>query len=344
MKKFKGFIKSLFIGLIIAIVIRLFFFQSYYINNIDMADTFYKGDFIFVNKLAFGARLPITPLSVPFSGAYNTGDAKLHSDIISLPYLRTPGYSSIKNNDLIVFNDPSYSDIPIDKKPELLSRIAAMPGDTFAIYNKHIYINKKEIPFPKKALFEYRLVTDGTDFNTDLAKNFECRNVSQVGNLRVFDFLIKKQNIKALEKEKFTVNIRELKHYSGNKVQFVFPKSRYFSWNKDFYGGLVIPKKGETVKLTIRNFDLYKRIIEIFEDNEVRIENDNIYINEQITEHYTFRQNYYFVLNDNRDDSKDSRHWGFVPESHIIGKASFIWFSKFPEGSIRTERIFSSAS
>jgi signal peptidase I len=125
---------------------------------------------------------------------------------------------------------------------------------------------------------------------------------------------------------------------------FPFTDSLSFRWTRDNFGPLWIPAQGATVTLTLGNLPLYSRIITAYEGNELEVKAGVIHINGQPANSYTFKMDYYFMLGDNRHNSLDSRYWGFVPESHVVGSPAVIWFSKnqykaFPK-SIRWKRIF----
>ena len=130
----------------------------------------------------------------------------------------------------------------------------------------------------------------------------------------------------------------------------VFPHNPTFSWNRDQFGSLYIPAKGDKIDLNIQNISLYKEIIETYEGNSLTISGNEILINNKASKHYTFKQNYYWMMGDNRHNSEDSRYWGFVPEDHIVGKPVFIWMSidgindGIKNWKIRWDRVFTTVS
>lgn len=255
--------RILFCAFLIWLFIHLFLFQALHVPTASMRPTLLEGDYILVNKTAYGPRLPITPLSLPFGGL------KAFVDWIQLPYLRIPGYASVEKNDVIVFNLPTEADIPVDEKKLYVKRCVALPGETLRVDSGKVFIDG--------ALAEIK--TQGSD---SLLQKKEYYNPS------------------------------------------FFPNNSSFKWNLDFFGPLVIPKKDERIQLTVDNICLYQSVIEKYENNQVEIKNKLILINGKEATSYVFKMNYYFVLGDNRHNSIDSRIWGFVPENHLVGRASII--------------------
>jgi signal peptidase I len=254
----------LFWSFAIYLLMRIFVFQSYNVPSNSMNNTLKAGDYIFVNKLAYGARIPITPIAIPFTNLYWNG--------FQLPYLRTIGYSKIKHQDIVVFNFPLDTDLPIDQRHNYVKRCTAVAGDTLQIKNGIVYINNTALVEPENILFirdvnANRIILDSTIYNP-----------------------------------------------------VVFPNASEIKWNADYFGPLYIPKKGDSILLTKNNLLLYKRIIENYEHNKLALLNDVVYINAQPSKYYHFKMNYYFMIGDNRNNSIDSRFWGFVPEDHIIGR------------------------
>ena len=123
-----------------------------------------------------------------------------------------------------------------------------------------------------------------------------------------------------------------------------YPLNAYTGWTRDNYGPVWIPKKGASIKLTLKNLPIYERCIKVYEGNTLKVANGRIYINGKPATSYTFKLDYYWMMGDNRHNSADSRYWGFVPEDHIVGKPLFIWWSSDPDrhgfGKVRWSRLF----
>ena len=292
-------LKLLFWSLCIWLFVRIFLFQVFKVPSDSMNATLKDGDFIFVNKLSYGSRLPITPLSIHF------GNEKYFLNWITIPYFRLPGYSEIKRNDILVFNLPTDIDLPVDEKKEYIKRCIGLPGDTLSIRLSNVYINDTLIPDLQQQIKWYSV-------KTKVAVSELYIPVSSA------DSIFKNTNTLSIEKRSI-----QPEEYKPN----YFPNAPQITWNPDNLGPLYVPKKGESVKLDQKSVLLYQSIIEKYEKNKITYKNDSILINGIPSSSYTFKMNYYFVLGDNRYNSTDSRFWGFLPEDHIIGKATYLLYS-----------------
>ncbi|MCK4664842.1 MAG: signal peptidase I [Bacteroidales bacterium] len=314
-KNRKKLIIIILLVFILFIILKSLFFHSIHVNDNSMKNTLQKGDRIFLNKLNYGLRLPITPLTLPFS------KGKIFSELIQLPYCRIFSFIDIKRNDIIAFNYPKQTDIPVDKKRKSVSRIIALPGDTLLIYNKRIFINSKEIKENEKIIYKHRITVDENIIHDEIRYRYNLINKNKVNEAGIYDIYMTKESAKKLLNEQGIRYVRLLISLKKDGSYENFPKSRYYAWNNDNFGAVIIPEKGKTIELNFQILALYKRIIEIYENNEILCPKEDIIINGKKSNTYTFKKNYYFVIGDNRDLSRDSRHWGFVPEDHIIGKA-----------------------
>lgn len=291
-----------------------------------MDKALYTGDFIFVNKLDYGARLPITPLSIPFSHRELNGK-KPYLDFIQLPYYRLPGLDSIRRNDVIVFNYPLEDSLPIDKREYYVKRIVGMPGDHFAIDEKLIYINNFASPLLTTTKHTYHVYSEGK-MPIDKLESLGIDEYGPINNKRTkYQMLLTHEQYDTLKYLKEIYRIQPKKFKKGVASSARFPEGIDVKWDLDNFGPFMIPKKGDTVELTPFNVGIYKRVIEVYEGHQFELKNDVYYIDNEPCNTYTFESNYYFVMGDNRHNSVDSRFWGFVPESHILGKADIIFWS-----------------
>ncbi len=338
MKKNKKGIKewgqALLLALALALLIKGLIIQSFMVASPQMEKTILIGDYIMVNKVPYGARLPITLLSVPFFPS-------AYFELIQLPYLRLPGIGSIKQNDLVVFNYPMQFDPPIDKKKYMVKRCIGLPGDTIQIKNKNVFINDKPNTSTQHLQFNYRIVTNNTPIDKDFLDKYEINEGGMVSDIGIYDFPLDNTRYEQIKADNNIRYVRELKDFPGENSRYIFPIGHFYSFNKDYYGPLLVPYKGQIINIDTHNIELYHDLLTEYENNIVEIKKYKIYINGKKTTKYSIKHDYYFVMDDNRDNAKDSRYWGFLPKNHIVGKASFIWFSyDKSKGKIRWNRIF----
>lgn len=303
-----------FFTLAVWIIFRVFFFRVTRIHTPSMHGALLEGDYIFVNKLAYGPRIPLTPLFV---------------DWIQLPYLRIPGYSDIQYNDVLVFNFPGKNKTPIDQQEEYIKRCVALPGDTLEIKSGEVFINGKKQEALASLQHRYLVETNGGADSLMLRELQD--DFAQAGrNPGSYSFYITERTADSLRAKK---NILQLERYRTDSSFYnpsFFPNNAIVRWSADYFGPLLIPKKGSVIPLNAKTFAVYGSTINAFEGVNLENRNGVFYLDGKIVSAYTMQLDYYFVLGDNRDNSIDSRYWGFVPESHIIGKASFILSAAAP--------------
>src|SRR6201996_9603723 len=322
---------ALAFAIIIAALIRMFFMEAYVIPSGSMENSLLVGDYLFVSKMSYGARTPITPVAVPFT--HHTlpfFHTKAYWDGIQLPYYRLPGFGKVKKGDIVVFNYPMDADAPyyrpVDKRENYIKRCQATPGDTLTIADAQVYINGKAAPNPANSKPGYMVKTNGTPIDKKLLKD-------QVIEIRYqytpsdYEVLMTRQSANVLKHQPNIILVKEYNQLKGVYDPDIFPQNPRFKWNADNMGPIIIPKKGWTIKLDSNTFPVYKRAISVYENNKVDIVGNDILINGKKTNTYTFKLNYYWMMGDNRHNSEDSRYWGLVPEDHIVGKAVFIWMS-----------------
>lgn len=366
-------IDSLIIAILLAVFIRLFFIEPYRIPTSSMEKTLNVGDYIIVSKLRYGPRLPMTPLTVPFT--HNTlpflGHRNSFVSWIKLPYKRLKGISQIKNFEVVVFNHPDGDTVmrgmpdqnyyqmvrqfgrdyvensfkllmrPVDKRDNYMKRVIGLPGDTIEIIHGRAFVNQRPEPLALESQYNYSIKAKGDRNDTLL---FEKLDVSVYDiNYNTYNSiyslpLTRPMYHLLIDSNYFRAIVRNENTDPTVVNHLIFPHDPGFLWTEDNYGPLVVPSKGTLMELNSKNLPLYRKIILTHEDNKLEVINDSIFINDSLINSYTFKMDYFFMLGDNRHNSNDSRYWGFVPENHIIGKATMVWLS-LDKNNKRTHRI-----
>jgi signal peptidase I len=261
---------------------------------------------------------------------------------------------------------------PVDKRENYIKRCVAIPGDKLQVKNGQLFINDKSAHNPERIQYQYIVYTDGTEIGKkarqkinineeDIMKpeQFLNNNPEAMADLKTilayrdsatkspfnYLFTLTKEAAQKIQKLANTVKIQRICVPDTVYDTRVFPQNQNYRWNRDNYGPIVMPKAGVTVKIDTLTLPLYRRIIEVYEGNKLRVEGATVFINDKPATSYTFRMGYYWMMGDNRHNSADSRYWGFVPEDHIVGKAVLVWLSldKFKgwfDGKIRWSRMF----
>ncbi len=369
---------AIIFAVVVVTFINIFFFQAFKIPSSSMESTLYTGDHLFVSKLTYGPRVPQTPLTIPFTHN-RILDRESYSTLIQNKYRRLKGFREVRRGDIVVFGFPNgdtvltrrpaddyYSWVrvygrqqtidqfgpvivrPADKKDHYVKRCVAVAGDTLEVKDGIVWVNGQQEPsYPGRQL-TYKVVTNGSKINAlkleKMGLNLSELNFDQhlpgYPSMPLTEEML--QQVSSLSAvEEILPNLEEFP--ARGQETAVFPFTGKDRWTSDYYGPLWIPKKGESVSLSLENLPLYERIIRDYEHNSLSVRGDEILIDGQAVTSYTFKQDYYFMMGDNRHNSLDSRYWGFVPEDHIVGKPSIIWLStdatkSFPR-SIRWKRF-----
>ena len=370
---------AIIFAVIVVTFINIFFFQAFKIPSSSMESSLYTGDHLFVSKLAYGPRVPETPLTIPFTHNVAFG-RESYSTLIQNDYRRLKGFGHVERGDYVVFGFPNGDTVltkapaedyytwvrtsgrdytisrlgpvivrPTDKKDHYVKRCVALPGDTLSVKDGLVYIDGVQQEVYPGIQLTYRVTTDGHKINPKIINNLSLNIGELYYDSRIPGYPAMPLTAEMLEKVKALSNVVEVVPNldvwpsTMDSYLMIFPFTENTHWTRDFFGPLWIPKKGATVPLNAESLPFYERIIRDYEHNDLSVSNDKIYINGEEAKEYTFKQDYYFMMGDNRHNSLDSRYWGFVPEDHIVGKPSVIWLStdrdrKFPN-NIRWKRF-----
>ncbi|MBQ9462280.1 MAG: signal peptidase I [Bacteroidales bacterium] len=362
-------VDAILFAVVVVTLINVFWFQSFKIPSSSMESSLYTGDHLFVSKLTYGARLPMTPLTIPFT--HNViGRSESYSTSVQWKYRRLPGFRDVRRGDCVVFGFPDGDTVltkapvedyhtvvrymgreaavaalgpvlvrPMDKKDHYVKRCVAVAGDTLEVRDGLVWVNGEQQTVWPGVQLTYRVVTAGRELNPKVVDQLGL-NVSELhysASLPGYPELpLTAEMLEQVKSMKNVVSVEPVLQTEAFDWREIFPFSPSYRWSRDSFGPLWIPREGATVEITEETLPLYERIIRDYEHSDVReaLEAGS----------YTFKQNYYFMMGDNRHNSLDSRYWGFVPEDHIVGRPAVIWLStdagrKFPH-NIRWRRFF----
>jgi len=383
-------VSSIAFAIIAATLVHTYFMQPFTIPTSSLEKSLLVGDYLFVSKFHYGARVPSTVIAAPMvhDSLPFTGTAS-YLKKPQLPYTRLPGLQKIKNNDIVCFNWPAdslatmwgdtsgkFTYKPVDKKTNYVKRSVGIAGDSLEMRNGYFFINgkKNELPYRAKLQFYYtfeckqpisqstypkfllnkertgvykilseywnndkvqeaikkngNLSKIGEDslytevaggVNPQFAQRLKMINVDHKININLTE-----EEVIRLEKYPLTISVKKINHSPDNAI---FPHVKKLGWSQDNFGPIYIPKKGATVKLDSESIPFYKQIIKNYESNDLVINGEDIFINGEKTDSYTFKQDYFYLIGDNRHNSLDARYWGYVPFDHVLGKPVMIWFS-----------------
>jgi signal peptidase I len=369
---------AIIFAVVAASFLRMFFIEAYRIPSSSMEQTLLPGDYLFVSKLAYGPKMPRTPIAVPL--VHNTfpftKSVPSYLSSLQFPYKRLIGYNEVKHNDIIVFNYPegdtvllenplqNYYDLvresgrdyvrnhyhlqvrPVDRRENFIKRCIGLPGDTIFIKNGIVTVNGKyEVLLPTQKV-TFRILTNRSVIPDSLWKELGLNpeDIFFDANNSYYEIPLSIDNSDKISRWPGVKLVMRMFPDVQMEPNQMFPYDVHYSWTMKQFGPLLIPRRGMKVMLTAQNIALYKRVIQVYEGNKIETDGNNLKINGEIAGTYTFKMNYYFAMGDNRDNSLDSRYWGFIPEDHLIGKASFVWLSVDPDkkglNKFRLKRMF----
>jgi len=421
-KIIKNWVDPIIFAVIAASIIRGYFIEAFTIPTSSLEKSLMVGDFLFVNKFAYGPKIPQTPLSFPF--AHQTlpfsQTKKSYLEWIKLPYFRLPGFGSVKNDQIVVFNYPdgdtvllSSQDVsyyavkryfalilenedarsgqkiqsktyyaqkaselinnedavnllngkrmdrivsrPVDKREHYVKRCVGIAGDNLEIKNGEIYINNQPQKMPTNAQHNYAVKCSSQLFGYEITLpngRSSLSNLELLDKLDIYapevgilaeskDTMIYKLNMpvhvaEQVKQMSTVVSVVRMNEEKGLAEPSIFPHNPAYPWNNDNFGPLLIPKKGMTLPIDTHNLCLYEKIMNTYDDgiHQVKTQGAQVLYDGKPITSYTFKQDYYFMMGDNRHNSADSRSWGMVPFDHIVGSPFFVWFSmKYPENN-----------
>lgn len=401
-----SWVDAILYALILVYFVFTFVGQNYQIPSPSLEKSLLVGDYLWVNKMSYGPRVPTTPVHFPLvQNTFPIINTKSYLDYPQWKYHRLKGLGSVERGDIVVFNFPAGDTValkmqnpdyytlvkmfgrnvvnnntdqfgeviyrPVDRRENYVKRAVGLPGERLKIVDGVIYINGEPIAQPEEVQFNYyyqalnhpitdeeweelgiaaddrgRIELRPQDKSTLLQLGFAVGN----GDGPIPPLYMSPLTAEMVKKLEADPNIGKVMKVPAPEGEFLFPEKYSSHWTRSDYGEILIPKKGMTVKLDSKSWDLYNRVIRNYENHPNSwIKNQTVYIDGKAADTYTFDMDYYFMMGDNRDNSLDSRYWGFVPEDHIVGKPMRVLISFDKDkglfnGGIRWNRILKDAN
>ena len=233
---------------------------------------------------------------------------------------RWPVWTGLSRNDMVVFRDPLKDDLPMMQRPLLVKRIAGMPGDRVELRRGTLFVNGAEVPNAPQGTQAYLVRLRNAQQADSLLREIGLpRGLRQPGRAFV-EVPLNKELAERVKELPYVISADAMGLARGPQ-RHIFPFSPRYPWNGDDYGPIVVPRQGDTLRITVDNLPLYDRLISHYEGHVLEVDHSELRIDGRPLEHYVVEQDHYFVLGDSRHNSADSRYWGFVPADHIIGRA-----------------------
>ncbi len=350
-----SWVDALVFALVAVYFINLYFFQNYQIPSSSLEKSLRVGDFLFVSKMSYGARVPNTPLSMPLvqhTFPALLGGGKSYIDRPQWAYKRLRGWDHPAKGDIVVFNFPAgdtvcsmvsnpdfytlcyyygrqqvlqhkeaFGDIlvrPVDRRENYVKRCVGEPGDSLKVVDNVVYTRTATTdwqPEPSREGVQLNYLVQ-TDGYVFSDRYLTKLGINRDDRQRVGDCVWHFPLTEAMRLElAANPHIVQMEVESPEAAGAVYPLG-HNDWSRDNYGPIYLPCKGETLQISDENYHIYKRIAWAYEHQPMKV-----------GQPYTFRMDYFWMMGDNRHNSADSRAWGFVPEDHIVGRPVFIWLS-----------------
>ena len=333
--KTREWVDAVVFAVVVMVIVRTLIFDLFRIPTPSMEKNLLVGDYLFVSKLHYGTRLPMG-LCIPFTDACVPG--------VRFPYVRLPGFTDVGRGDAVVFNWPADpEDKNVDRRMHYIKRVVGLPGETLAVRNKVVHVDGEPLPLGGGMQQLWNVYKDGQGLRLPESRLREL-GVSDVGatnDPRLVQLVATREAAEAIAAWSYVERVEPSAVSSpGAYATPLYPPGQ--GYTADNYGPVRIPAEGVTVELTPQTWALYETVIERYEGHEAEpLPGGGYAIDGEAATAYTFEQDYYFVMGDNRDNSEDSRFWGFVPMDHVVGKAVLVYFSWSPgDGPPRLGRMF----